>query len=120
MRYFFDAAKLFDDRSSQFDDGIQAPICHPEALKEAFESVGLVDVSTTALDIPTAFDNFDDYWQPFLGGVGSAPKYCASLDESTRNKIKQSLQEKLPTSPDGQILLAARAWAVRGIVPGGG
>jgi trans-aconitate methyltransferase len=119
MRYFFDAAKLFDGRASQFDDGIQAPICRPEPLKKGFEAVGLVDVSTTALDIPTAFENFDDYWQPFLGGVGSAPKYCKSLDESTRNKIRHSLQARLPTSPDGQILLAARAWAVRGTVPGG-
>jgi len=68
------------------------------------------------LDIPTAFENFDDYWNPFLGGVGSAPKYCVSLDDSIRDKIKNSLQEKLPTGPDGEILLAARAWAIKGMV----
>ena len=65
-----------------------------------------------ARDIP----NFDDYWNPFPGGVGSAPKYCASLDESVRNKLKVALKEKLPTGSDGEILLAARAWAVSGIV----
>lgn len=116
MRNFFDTAILYDARSAEFDDGLNAPICRPGPLKNAFASAKLVDISVTALDIPTAFNNFDDYWTPFLGGVGSAPKYCVSLDESTRNKIRTALQEKLPTGPDGEILLAARAWAIKGIV----
>jgi trans-aconitate methyltransferase len=116
MRYFFDTAILFDPRSAEFDDGIKAPICRPLALKEAFVSTGLTNISVDSLDITTPFDNFDDYWNPFLGGVGSAPKYCASLDESVRDKIELAIKEKLPTGPDGEILLAARAWAVRGTV----
>jgi SAM-dependent methyltransferase len=116
MRYFFDTAILFDPRSAEFDDGINAPICRPTPLKNAFMSAKLRDISVAALDIPAAFDNFDDYWNPFLGGVGSAPQYCASLDEAMRNKIKTSLQEKLPTGPEGEILLAVRAWAVKGVV----
>lgn len=116
MRYFFDTAIQFDSHSAEFDDGIKAPICRPNTLKNAFKSAGLNDVNVTAIDIPTPFKNFNDYWTPFLGGVGSAPKYCVSLDESTRNKIKTTLQTKLPTGPDGEILLAARAWAIRGDV----
>jgi len=116
MRNFFDTAILFDERSADFDDGKNAPICRPTPLKNAFESADLVDVSVNALDIPIAFKNFDDYWNPFLRGVGSAPKYCVSLDESIQDKIKNSLQEKLPTGPDGEILLAARAWAIKGMV----
>jgi SAM-dependent methyltransferase len=118
MRYFFDTAILFDAHSADFDDGIKAPICRPLALKEVFVSAGLTNVSVHALDITTPFENFDDYWSPFLGGVGSAPKYCVSLDESVRNKIKEAIKEKLPTGPEGEILLAARAWAVKGIAPG--
>ena len=118
MRYFFDTAILFDARSADFDDGIKAPICRPSALKEAFSSTGLIDISVSALDITTPFDNFDEYWKPFLGGVGSAPKYCVSLEESVRNKIKVAIKEKLPKGPEGEILLAARAWAVKGIVSG--
>ena len=117
MRYFFDTAILFDARAAEFDDGLKAPICRPLALKEAFEAIGLTNISVEALDITTPFDNFDDYWSPFLGGVGSAPKYCAALDETVRNKIKVAIKEKLPTGPDGEILLAARAWAIKGIVP---
>ena len=116
MRYFFDTAILYDARSAEYDDGIRAPICRPQALKEAFVSTGLTNISVNALDITTPFDNFDDYWSPFLGGVGSAPKYCDSLDESVRDKIKLAIKEQLPTGPDGEILLAARAWAIRGVV----
>jgi len=116
MRYFFDTAILFDARSAEFDDGIKAPICRPLALKDAFVAADLTDISVNGLDITTPFDNFDDYWSPFLGGVGSAPKYCVSLDESIRDKIKLAVKEKLPTGPDGEILLAARAWAIRGRV----
>lgn len=116
MRYFFDTAISIDAHSADFDDGIKAPICRPSALQEAFVAANLTDISVNSLDITTPFDNFDDYWNPFLGGVGSAPKYCVSLDESVRNKIKLAIKAKLPTGPDGEILLAARAWAIRGTV----
>ena len=99
MRYFFDTALEFDPGSSEHDDGVNARICRPRPLIDTFESVGLVDVETTAIDIPTPFVDFDDYWTPFLGGTGSAPKYCMSLDEDLRNKIKRSIQAKLPTGP---------------------
>ena len=66
MRYFFDTAILFDAQSAEFDDGIKAAICWPMPLKEAFASTGLTDISVNALDITTPFDNFDDYWRPFL------------------------------------------------------
>ena len=32
-------------------------------------------------DIPTRFADFDDYWQPFLGGTGPASGFVLSLDE---------------------------------------
>jgi SAM-dependent methyltransferase len=117
MRYFFDCARPVDPKSSEFDDGIQAPICRPGALADAFGTAGLADVATTAIDITAAFADFDDYWKPFLAGTGSAPKYCQSLDEATRRQIRDAIQARLPTSPDGEILLAVRAWAVKGRVP---
>jgi SAM-dependent methyltransferase len=118
MRYFFDTARLIDPKSSAYDDGINAPICRPKALSDAFTAAGLSHVETTAIDIPAAFVDFQDYWKPFLGGTGSAPKYCMSLDEDTRNQIRDAVRAKLPTGPDGEILLAVRAWAVKGVVSG--
>jgi hypothetical protein len=73
-------------------------------------------VQVQALDIPAAFKDFDDYWTPFLGGTGSAPKYCTSLTPDAQAHLREILRDRLPTGPDGEILLAVRAWAVKGIV----
>ena len=114
-RYFFDAAIQLAAGAAAYDDGLKAPICRPIPLTEAFKAAGFNGVETKALDVTTAFVDFDDYWQPFLGGTGSAPKYCTSLDPDLRDKLRQALQEKLPIGPDGEIFLAARAWGVKGV-----
>ncbi|HVL57330.1 MAG TPA: hypothetical protein VM491_12555 [Burkholderiaceae bacterium] len=72
------------------------------------------EVRTAPIDIAAAFVDFDDYWTPFLGGTGSAPKYVASISDELRERIRQAVRARLPTGPDGEILLAVRAWAVRG------
>ncbi|PWS35458.1 SAM-dependent methyltransferase [Falsiroseomonas bella] len=118
MRHFFDAARAIDPDAARFDDGLNAPICRPAPLAAAFAAAGLAAVETTALDIPAAFADFDEYWTPFLGGTGSAPKYCAGLDEATRAAIREALRARLPTGPEGEILLAVRAWGVKGRRPG--
>jgi len=118
MRHFFDVATMLDPRASEFDDGVKAPVCRPAPLAELLVRAGLADVEVQAIDIPTAFESFDDYWTPFLAGTGSAPKYCVSLDEEARNRLREALRRRLPTGPDGEILLAARAWAAKGRVTG--
>ena len=80
------------------------------------EEAHLTDIRVEKLDIPAAFENFDDYWTPFLGGTGSAPKYCTSLSSEAQTRLREKLRNRLPTSPDGEILLAVRAWAVSGRV----
>jgi len=119
VRYFFDAAAELDPGAKAFDDGIQASICRPGPLAAVFRAAGLSNIAVEALDIPTAFENFDDYWNPFLAGTGSAPKYCTSLSPDAQNRLRERIRERLPTGPDGEILLAARAWAVRGTVADG-
>lgn len=116
MRVFFDVATALDPKAAEYDDGVKAPICRPKPLMEILTRFGLHDVEVRAIDIPAAFDSFDDYWAPFLGGTGSAPKYCASLDDAARGRLKQEVRRHLPTGPDGEILLAIRAWAAKGRV----
>jgi SAM-dependent methyltransferase len=118
MRYFWNAAVALNPAARDKDEGIRFPICRPGPLRALFEAAGLSDVEVEAIDIPTPFQDFADYWTPFLSGVGPAPGYCASLDEAAREELKLRLQETLPTDPDGMILLAARAWAVRGTCRG--
>lgn len=119
MRSFFDVATRLDEAAARFDDGVNAPICRPGPLRELFGAAGLATVDVTPLDIPAAFTDFDDYWTPFLGGTGSAPTYCASLSPDALERLRETVRAALPTGPDGEILLAVRAWAVKGYVPPG-
>jgi SAM-dependent methyltransferase len=114
MRQFWDAAIQLDPAAREKDEGVRFPICRPVPLAELFEAAGLRNVATQPIDIPTPFENFDDYWTPFLSGIAPAPGYCASLDDAARNRLRDHLKKALPTDPDGMILLAARAWAVSG------
>ena len=116
MRHFWDAAIAISPDDSKLDQAERFPICQPEPLQALFRDIGLREVSCRALDIPTVFRSFDDYWDPFLGKQGAAPTYLASLDEPTQERIRTVLKSRLAPSADGTIALTARAWAVQGIV----
>ncbi len=114
MRRFWDAAIALNTQALEFDEGRRFPICQPESLHRLFEGAGLSQVETLAIDIPTKFRDFDDYWTPFLGGQAPAPAYCMSLTEDRRAALRERLRASLPTEADGSIHLVARAWAARG------
>ncbi len=114
MRHFWDAAVALDPAARALDEGQRFSLCHPDALSTLYRDAGLQEIETRAIDIPTHFRDFDDYWSPFLGGQGSAPSYLASLDEDMKAAIRDRLRARLPIAPDGSISLLARAWAVRG------
>lgn len=113
MRYFWDAAVELDPGAAKLDEGVRFPLCRPQALDDLFAAIGLRQVATRPIDIPTTFAGFDDYWQPFLGGQGPAPAYAMSLDETARVRLRERIREHLPIAADGSIALTARAWAVR-------
>lgn len=113
MRFFWDAAGELDSDAAKLDEGIRFPLCRPEALEKLFASAGLEQIEVKAIDIPTSFADFDDYWQPFLGGQGPAPAYVMSLDEMARARLRDLLRARMPAEADGSISLTARAWAAR-------
>jgi SAM-dependent methyltransferase len=119
IRRLFDAAIALDPSVEHLDEGKRFPICAPGGLRSAFETAGFDDVIDGSLEIPTVFGDFDDFWTPFLGGVGPAPAYVVSLDEDARVRLREHLRSTLPTEPDGSIHLTARAWVARGQVPDG-
>ena len=119
IRLFWDAAAALDPTAVELDQGVRFPLNRPEPLQAAFVSAGLEEVVVSAIDIPTVFPSFDDYWAPFLTGVRSAPAYVMSLDPAERERLRSRLDETLPREPDGSIELTARAWAVRGRTPAG-
>ncbi|HKW92064.1 MAG TPA: class I SAM-dependent methyltransferase [Methylomirabilota bacterium] len=116
IRRFWDASIALDPGARDLDEGRRFPICRPEPLAALFREAGLRTVESRAIDVPTVFRSFDDYWSPFLGGQGPAPGYCASLSEERRAALRDHLRADLPTRPDGTIHLIARAWAARGRV----
>ena len=114
LRRFWDAAVALEPAATSVDEGVRFPICAPEPLRRAFEDAGLSEVAVEPIEVPTVFRDFDDYWTPFLSGVGPAPGYAMSLGDDARAALRERLRSSLPTGPDASIHLVARAWAVRG------
>lgn len=114
LRYFWDAAVELDHNVNDLDEGIRFPLCQEGQLEALVREVGLKQVQTTAIEVETVFQNFDDYWQPFLGNVGPASTYTMSLNQINRQKLEDKLRTSLPIDDNGSISLNARAWAVKG------
>jgi ubiquinone/menaquinone biosynthesis C-methylase UbiE len=116
IRVFWDAAASLDAAAAALHEGARFPVCEPTALREVFERAGLTDIRTTPLDLTARFDDFEDYWRPFLGGQGPAPAYVMALPEDKRAALRARLEATLTAAADGAIELPARAWGVRGTV----
>lgn len=114
MRYFWDAAVALNPAAQELDEGRRFPLCRPATLLALFDDAGLEQTEVHTIEVPTVFDDFDDYWSPFLGGQGPAPGYCAELTEDKRAGLKDRLRVTLPVQSAGHIRLMARALAVRG------
>jgi len=117
MRVFWDAAVELDPAAARMDEGVRFPLCRPEPLQERFAGAGLREVEVRAIDIATPFANFDDYWQPFLGGQGPASTYVTSLSASDQDRLRNRVEAMLPAQADGSIDLRARAWLATGHPP---
>jgi SAM-dependent methyltransferase len=118
MRHFWETARELDPAARELDEGQRfSAFERPDALERLFAGAGQVDVESRAIDVPTVFVDFDDYWEPFLGGQGPAPSYVASLGEDERSRLRERLRQRLPIADNGSISLVARAWAARGRKP---
>jgi SAM-dependent methyltransferase len=116
MRHFWDAATTLDPAVADLDEGRRFPLCRPAPLRELWVDAGLDEVTVRAIEVPTVFTDFDDYWRPFLSGQGPAPGYAMSLTGRHRGALHDLLRARLPARPDGSIPLTATAWALRGRV----
>jgi len=115
LRHFWAAAAALDPAAAGLDEGKRFPLCDSDALTRLWSDTGLGEVRVRAVEVPTVFADFDDYWLPFLGGQGPAPGYVTSLSDDRRRALRDLLHDRLPIAADGSISLTARAWAVRGV-----
>jgi SAM-dependent methyltransferase len=114
LRYFWDAAVGLDPNARELDEGQRFPLCQEGQLEALLRNSGVKEVEAAPIEVKTWFKNFEDYWQPFLGNVGSAPAYVRSLNPADRQNLEDQLRKSLPFDGRGSITLVARAWAVKG------
>lgn len=114
LRLFWSTAVALDASAADLDEGARFPLCRPEPLRALWVDAGLADVTVAPVEVRTRFSDVADYWDPFLGAVGPAPAYVASLDDDRRAALRAALVERLPAAADGSVALRARAWLVRG------
>ncbi len=114
MRHFWNAAIEVDPEAVKFTEGTRFAYCNEDDLRTLAENAGLSNLKSRAIEVPSVFRSFDDYWLPFTLGVGPAPGYCANLPAAQREQIRAKLEADLPIAADGSIELNLRAWAISG------
>jgi len=114
LRFFWDAAVELDSNAKEYDEGIRFPLCQKGELASLVKENKLNQVEEIPIEVKMKFQDFDDYWIPFLGRVGPAPSYNMELSQQDRKRLENKLRETLPIQADGSITLMARAWAVKG------
>ncbi len=79
---------------------------------------GLGSVEERAIELPLEFENFDDYWRPFLSGSTRTTTWATELPAEKQHALRENLRVRvLGDGDDRPFALTGRAWAVRGRVP---
>ena len=81
------------------------------SLLEIMEAAGLGEVEVAELAVTVTHPTFEEWWQPYLHGVGPAGEALAAMSAERRAAIEELLRSNLG---DGPFDLTAVAWAGRG------
>ncbi len=111
LETFWDAARA--QRPDAVTEAQATRYADRESLAGLWQTSGLLDVSTDALTVSARYEDFDDYWRPFLTGTGPGGRYCVSLDATQREALRDECDRRLGARR-GPFTLTARAWTVRG------
>jgi ubiquinone/menaquinone biosynthesis C-methylase UbiE len=112
LRTFWESALAVDPEGAKARMEHQMPFARPEELEALWQS-SLTDVAVSPIDIEASYGDFDDLWTPFLGGVGPAGSYAASLEPEAQSRLADEFARRLG-SPEGPFTLPARAWCAVG------
>jgi ubiquinone/menaquinone biosynthesis C-methylase UbiE len=117
LRIFWDEVVALDPAMTSKDER-NMKLTREGQLGQLWRKAGLINVQEKALAIEQAFTSFDDYWGPFLTGIGPGGAYVASLTEERRRQLESRLRKRLfGARDDGAFVLKAQVWCVRGEVP---
>jgi SAM-dependent methyltransferase len=110
LKVFWESVRALDAGAQGVDES-RTRLCGPGELEALWREAGIGKVETRRLEIKTEFASFEDYWEPFLAGIGPTGAYAAKLDTDGKERLREHLRQKL----QGRLTLDARAWAVRGV-----
>jgi SAM-dependent methyltransferase len=116
INYFWEAAVELNLMADLMHEGKRYDHCDKPALKQLFVDAGMTDIAVTSIEIIQQFADFDQFWDPFQAGQGTAPTYLLSQKESEQTALRELVKTHLPIAEDGSIKLRARAWAIKGVV----
>ena len=68
---FWTAATSLNAAASGLDEARRFPFCTPDGLTKIANDAGLKSIEWKAIEVPTVFADFEDYWQPFTLGSRS-------------------------------------------------
>lgn len=119
QRLLWDTASVLDPEAAERRDRIfSGPLALPDGMVDLLNEAGLAEVKRDWITIRMDFADFDDYWQPLLGGQGPVGSYVAGLEAGKRTEIEEAVRRAfLCGAPDGPRSLTATAWVVSAIVP---
>jgi SAM-dependent methyltransferase len=115
LRAFWDTAVKLDPSADRLHEK-HMPLCQPGQLAELWRSGGLREIEEASLEFGMRFENYDDFWTPFLVGQGPAGAYLKQLSADRIQALRDQLMSELGNATD-QFVLPARLLAVRGLVP---
>lgn len=80
-------------------------------LPQLLTAAGLRQVEETAVSVEREHAGFDEWWEPYTGGVGPAGSFIRTLSPARRDELRDRCRGMLPGGP---FVLVSRAWAARG------
>ncbi len=81
------------------------------SLLQVVEDAGLRDVEVDELAVTVTHPSFDEWWGPYLEGVGPAGESVAAMGPDVRTRLEEVLRRNLG---EGPFDVTAHAYAARG------
>ena len=105
---FWEAAREIDP--STRDESEMAGVRQGH-LAELLKIAGGHEIEEGALVVDVEYARFEEWWEPYLLGVGPAGAYVGRLDDARRDRLRELCRRKLGPAP---FTISARAWVARG------
>jgi SAM-dependent methyltransferase len=109
LSVFWRAARELDPA---VDDESELAGARAGHLAELFEAAGLREINEISISANLEHTSFEEWWEPFTGGVGPAGSFVAGLDAHGQAELRERCRSLIPTAP---FVVTARAWAARGL-----